>query len=658
MGNRATDIRSDAVVVPTVDVAVAVVVDAVGTILLDTRGCPAVGVLGVDLAVAVVIEAIVADGLAGAVRAAGGDEPGAGRVAAQGPAGVAAGDAGLPVEVRTVADLGSLDQTVTARLGRGVTAGRVEPGATAVAGQGPAGVAARDAGLAVQVAAVADLAAVQQAVAAHRAAGRVECAAGRTGQRPADVAEGGAGLAVEVDAVALLGAGGDGTVAAQHGRRAVRGAGGVILAYLTDAVAATGAACRVQLAGGRAGERAPGVTQAHASVSTEVAAVAVLTGVQHPVTADGSTTAIRGAGKFGLAGLADSIPADSGNAGAAGGAQEAAGRAGQRATCVSEGYAGPTVQVGAVANLALVGDAIATDNPLTGGVAEAGVVGAVHGAVAVVVDAVGADLRPRHFAPGGAEMASGGADQRPAPGEPEGGAGLATVGRAVAGLAGVDDAVAAVLPGLAGRVGGAFGVGAVDVAVAVVIDAVVAVLHRLAAGGIELAGRGAGERPAGEALRDAGLPGQVGAVAVLLGVDHAVAAVARLAGRVLGTVGVIAVDVAVAVVVDVVIAVLHDRVFTPGRVELARGRAGQRAARETLGFAGLAVEIGAIAGLTLVDGSVAAELSRGQSPAGARATDRREHQNQKKRTCHDDNSFAPAGAVFEFSEKYLTTFNH
>jgi len=325
------------------------------------------------------------------------------------------------------------------------------------------------------------------------------------------------------------------------------------------------------LAGGVAAQRAPGVTQGDAAVSAQGAAVAVLTGVENPVAADGPATAVRGAGKFGLAGLTDGVAANRGNAGTAGGAQQAAGRAGQRAPRVSEGYAGPTTQIGVVADLALVGDAVAADHTHASGVAEAGVVETVDGAVAVV------------------------------------------------------------------------------------IDAVVAILGRPTPGGVELAGRGAGQRAAGEALGLAGLAAQVFAVAVLAGLDAAVAAVLGRAGRVLGAVGVIAVDVAVAVVVDVVVAVLHRRGFAPRRVELAGGGAGEGAADEALRHAGLAAEVGAVAGLTLVEGAVAAEFLGGQCPAGLRAGGDHHHQKKqtKRKAYHDPTPLPLKRGGFEFQKNIL-----
>src|SRR5690606_15913210 len=108
--------------------------------------------------------------LAGAV---GGVEPVAARVAAQGAAGEAAGDAGLPLQIAAVADLGAVGGVVAAH--RRVGAARlVEGAAGGVAGEGAGQVAAGLTGGALEIGAVAALGALGHAVTAGVAVHLVE----------------------------------------------------------------------------------------------------------------------------------------------------------------------------------------------------------------------------------------------------------------------------------------------------------------------------------------------------------------------------------------------------------------------------------------------------------------------------------------------------
>src|SRR5262249_45238219 len=84
-----------------------------------------------------------------------------------------------------------------------------------------------------------------------------------------------------------------------------------------------------------------------------------------------------------------------------------------------------------------------------------------------------------------------------------------------------------------GAGGGARGIGAVDLPVLVVVDAVEAILDALAAGGVEGAVRRAGQRAGREALADivAGVAAEIGAVARLAVIQLAVPAGRRLPPR-------------------------------------------------------------------------------------------------------------------------------
>lgn len=195
-------------------------------------------------------------------------------------------------------------------------------------------------------------------------------------------------------------------------------------------------------------------------------------------------------------------------------------------------------------------------------------------------------------------------------------------------------AVGAVTLGGVGR--GTGRVQPVDQTVAVVVQAVAAILGHAAGTcrDVERAVASAAQRATRVAKADAGLPVEIAAVTLFASVEDAVAAqggngaavggtgglgfgtiagpvpaVGHLAGGLRPAVGVIAVDEAVTVVVLAVATVLHRRrVGAAGGDETgAAGVAGQRAAGESAGDAGLAAEIGTVTDFARLADAVATD---------------------------------------------------